>query len=736
MISLVDTLGGRVVGTVEEVTADSISVLLDSEAPRATALNTGTPAGFPRINGYVLIPNENGSTVCVISSVYIERRRVPNRRMKRDVDLVDLPWSSRIMGLTPLGTLKAQSTRGKLSFEVQRGVDVFPSVGDPVHLPGRDQLRAIVEGENKSTSGRILLGHCPTAGQAPVHVDPDKLFGRHLAVLGNTGAGKSCSVAGLIRWSLDAAQARIEATSPEPKNENSVPNARFIVLDPNGEYTRAFEDLDMRLFRVQSGSEGKQSTRGPASNTETGVDSVRKAKQLRIPAWLWNGAEWAAFTGASPGVQRPLLFNALRRLRSTSKLGPPNQVETKIRGCVKRYRIKISTLIQDQFHVTWGKREEVAETLINIHKVFLDLAENSHCIDIGLSEILNRIANKADEVECLARGKPKDEGGYWHKNFTETDLWQLSDLLQEAGEAVNLEDEVGSLDEDTPLRFPVRELPDYVDALAAGSSGRDIAQWVDTLTLRIRGLLAQGRLASILQPADCDSLTLEAWLADYVGDDQAKNGPIAVIDLSLVPSEVTHIVVSVLARMIFEALQRYRREEGNELPTTLVLEEAHTFVHKDLSGESAHPAAQECAKVFERIAREGRKFGLGLILASQRPSEVSPTVLSQCNTFLLHRLVNDRDQDLVRRMVPDGLGSLLRELPSLPTRRAMLLGWATPAPTLVEVQEIPEDHRPHSPDPAFWAVWTREKERKINWTDIVRRWQKGAAESGEKPEEA
>ena len=130
----------------------------------------------------------------------------------------------------------------------------------------------------------------------------------------------------------------------------------------------------------------------------------------------------------------------------------------------------------------------------------------------------------------------------------------------------------------------------------------------------------------------------------------------AVIDLSLVPSEVIHVVVSVLARMVFEAVQRYRRDEGQELPTTLVLEEAHTFVHRDLAGEGAPPAGRACARVFERIAREGRKFGLGLVLASQRPSEVSPTVLSQCNTFLLHRIVNDRDQELVKRLVPDGLG--------------------------------------------------------------------------------
>ena len=190
-------------------------------------------------------------------------------------------------------------------------------------------------------------------------------------------------------------------------------------------------------------------------------------------------------------------------------------------------------------------------------------------------------------------------------------------------------------------------------------------------------------------------------------------------------AQAIHIVVSVLARIISEASQRYRRENGEELPTTLVLEEAHTFVHRDLGGESAPPAGRECARVFERIAREGRKFGLGLVLASQRPSEVTPTVLSQCNTFLLHRLVNDRDQELVKRLVPDGLGPLLRELPSLPTRRALLLGWAAPTPTLVEVQDIPPNFRPHSPDPAFWDVWIGKQSRSIDWAKIARTWQGG-----------
>ena len=709
MISLVQALGDRIVGTVEEVLADRIVVLLDTEAPQATALNTGAPAGFPRINGYVLIPNESGATTCVISSVRIERSPFPKRKgMQQDFKLVDLPFPSRVMHLTPLGTLKAQSTDGDLSFRVHRGVDVFPSVGDPVLLPTPGQLQAIVEGENQETAGRFLLGHCPTAGRALVHVNPDKLFGRHLAVLGNTGAGKSCSMAGLIRWSLDAAKdARVQAASDkqERPNRTQVPNARFIVLDPNGEYARAFKDLDVRVFRVNPRGEGKP---------------------LKVPAWLWNGEEWAAFTGAAPGVQRPVLFEALRRLRSG--LGRPDEFETRIRGRTKRYQNRMKLLIQSGDHQQPGKREDVAQVLLNVHKDFEDLVNDPDCTDDSLKGVLREVANSALEVEESARSNSRN-GGHWHNDFAETDLRRVTEKLQEVATELGLGDDNTPLDEDTPHPFLVDELPGYVDALATGQSGRDIPQFVDTLNLRIRGLFAQGRLASVLQPKDSASITLESWLTDHIGADQAQNGPIAVVDLSLVPSEVIHIVVSVLSRMIFEAIQRYRREKGKELPTTLVLEEAHTFVHRDLAQDTASPAGRACARVFERIAREGRKFGLGLVIASQRPSEVSPTVLSQCNTFLLHRLVNDADQALVRRLVPDGLGSLLRELPSLPTRRAILLGWAAPAPILVEVQEIPEEFRPHSPDPAFWAVWTGEQKRVIDWGEVARVWQGVDAEN-------
>ena len=613
----IQTVAERIIGAVEEVSADRILVRLDPDAPQATALNTGAPAGFPRINGYVLIPNEGGSTACIISSVGIERLSFPKRKgMQQDFGLVDLPFPSRVMSLTPIGTLKTRSAGEALSFRVQRGVDVFPSVGDPVVLPSVSQLRAIVEGEDDTVS-RIPVGHCPTAGRAPVHVDPDKLFGRHLAVLGNTGAGKSCSVAGLVRWSLDAAK---RARSAADCARDRMPNARFIVLDPNGEYARAFADFDVRVFRVEPGAE---------------------ADALCVPAWLWNGAEWAAFTGAAPGAQRPVLFEALRRLRSG--LGAPGKFETEVKGRIKLYRNRLKVLVQSGEHQQPGKREGAADVLLNLQRDFEDLAQRPACTDVALKAALEVVTLRAEKVEKDARGRAKPGGGYWHNDFVEAELNTIVQVLQGAADAVGLGEDQSATDEGTPIPFLVRELPDYVDALAADHSGRDIAQFVDTLNLRIRNLLSAGRLASVITSDDSTSITLEGWLTDYVGADQADNGPIAVVDLSLVPSEVIHVVVSVLGRMVFEALQRYRRENEEELPTTLILEEAHTFVHRDLSGESAPPAGRECARVFERIAREGRKFGLGLVLASQRPSEVSPTVLSQCNTFLLHRYGTFRD---------------------------------------------------------------------------------------------
>ena len=150
----------------------------------------------------------------------------------------------------------------------------------------------------------------------------------------------------------------------------------------------------------------------------------------------------------------------------------------------------------------------------------------------------------------------------------------------------------------------------------------NVSEYVETLLIRIRALLTDTRMKPIL--GGIADITLEQWLQDYIGSDHAEDSCVSVIDLSLVPSEVVHIVTAVIARMVFEALQRYVKLNGVSLPTVLVMEEAHTFIKRYREDLDNQDAATACCQVFERIAREGRKFGLGLVLSSQRPSELSP----------------------------------------------------------------------------------------------------------------
>lgn len=243
MATPVERLGALSVGRIELVTAQELSIPLFSETPQATALNTGVPTGFPRINAYVIIPNETGAVVAIVNEISITKQAI-TRESRWQEGLVDLPFPARVLTAIPFGSLtREDEASGKPSYKLERGVPVLPSVGDTVLLPTPVQLRCIVEAEENDRL--VELGIAPFAGDARVWVHPDRIFGRHLAVLGNTGSGKSCSVAGIIRWSLEAAQKGTDG--------HKRPNARFIILDPNGEYAAAFRDesIPARRYTVE-----------------------------------------------------------------------------------------------------------------------------------------------------------------------------------------------------------------------------------------------------------------------------------------------------------------------------------------------------------------------------------------------------------------------------------------------------------------------------------------------------
>ncbi len=693
MTNPVERLAHLVVGAVESVSPDEVRVLLELDAPHATALNTGTPAPFPRLNGYVLIPNEAGATVGYIAWIGIERSPYPKRTGFKDFGLVDLPFPLRKMSVCPVGTLTSyrDRTTGATKYELSRGVVAFPSVGDQVLIPIPEQIAAIVG--SKDNERRVRIGASPMAANAAIMVDPDKLFGRHLAVLGNTGSGKSCTVAGLIRWSMEAADAAI--------NDNTkAANMRFIVLDPNGEYARAFIDMPERVRVFKPGG---------AENP------------FVLPAWMWNSHEWGAVTQAQPGAQRPLLVQALRNLRAGQALKEPLHVS--IIRQVRLYRSHTSAYIADgsgNSYNNYAGQIKCCNDFTNLGAVMRDFCQRA---EEPINPSLENLATAAEAFVSrhVDRNNQNNRTYYNSPNVVEFNTFlPLFDAIENVLPPVASEEEVS---EDAPTPFDIRQIADYVEALSADTaSNPNVVNFIATLTLRIRSMLADRRLSPVIAPENPP--TFEDWLASLLGN-AGKDGQVAIVDLSLVPSDVTYIVIAVLARLVFEASQRYRKHhrEGMALPTVLVLEEAHTFVRRG-SDDDANIVSPTrlCREAFERIAREGRKFGLGLVLSSQRPSELSPTVLAQCNTFLLHRIVNDADQNLVARLVPDNIGGLLRELPSLPSRQAILLGWATPIPVLVEIDELSIDHRPQSADPDFWDVWTLARERDVDWKTIAKDW--------------
>ena len=705
MTTPIESIAGLVIGAVESVSPDEIRILLELDAPQATALNTGTPAAFPRLNGYVLVPNEAGATVAYISWIGIERSPYPKRSGLKDFGLIDLPFPLRKMCVSPVGTLTSRRDRASKQtvYELSRGVAAFPSVGDQVLMPTPEQVEAIVGA--KESDRRVRIGTSALASSAEIKVDPDKLFGRHLAVLGNTGSGKSCTVAGLIRWSLDAG-----AKAIRDAGRKGHPNARFIVLDPNGEYAKAFTDQgdQLRLFRVP-----------PVVGTE---------KELDVPAWLWSGHEWTAVAHAAPGTQRPLLLRGIRELKSNQTEELPREVQ--VRRYVHSYLIQIRDMLgRGVGAFTGNKKYECRDLLQNISS---DCEAFQPSVEEPWSSVLGAIVQEASALIAARRSGPQLQ---YVTDFSIVDIEAIRDRLTAYMDSVDDDAVATSISEDAPIPFDVNLLADHLDRIAAGQG--NLAGFISTLGLRIRSMLADQRLGNVIGKTPPTSF--EEWLKSYIGDDGASNGPLAIIDLSLVPSEVVHVVVAVLARVIFESLQRYRRlhAEGLSLPTVLVLEEAHTFIRrgKDDEGPASSPS-QLCRETFERIAREGRKFGLGLVLSSQRPSELSPTVLAQCNTFILHRIVNDSDQNLVARLVPDNVGGLLRDLPSLPSRQAILLGWATPIPVLVEIDELVKEHQPQSADPDFWDVWTGANERPINWGEVAMQWSVSPPSAVAKAEEA
>lgn len=641
----------RAIGKVVSVAADRFVVEMHAGTDNFTVVGFDGVHYVARLGSFLMIPAQ--SEYVVVEVIGLRERDASSPSDRGDFDRAG---SSKYLDVVPVGMLPMRG--GSFRF----GVSVFPSLYADALYALDDELDRVFETESAvEASVGLDGGACKPAGATRYRVLPigrsvvfedydvkvrlDDFFGGHVAVLGNTGSGKSCTVAAILQSLFEKA------------DEHLARGATFIIFDVNGEYQEALTPL------AKPGGVGVKRV---VLDAATGG--------FRMPHWFLEMAEWELLLQASEKTQLPVLRTAL---------GLTSLFHAKTPEALALREHFVATCIVECFRGADGdspvsKFQRVVSLLQKYPTAGLDMA------------LLNRFG-------------PNTQYG----NFTVAN-----------GQANFLAEVRKKLREDVPLpaytRTPfsfdeLHECLDFAILYEEAHGNRQIRDYCSSLVTRLKSLQERVEYSFLRhEGADVgaapDELTFLAGLVGLrpKGDQYEKQDQIIIIDLNAVEDEVVELVSAVIARMLFRLLRR--AEPRNRFPVHLLLEEAHRYIASTPSRFSI-----DAAKIFERIAKEGRKYGLFIMLASQRPSELSKTVLSQCSNFLVHRIQNPDDLSQIRQMTPFISEAVLKRLPSLPRQHALVFGTSVNLPTTFKVRQA--DPRPKSDDTKVVDLWFHEEGR-------------------------
>ncbi|MFM2042570.1 MAG: hypothetical protein RLY86_1146 [Pseudomonadota bacterium] len=270
---------------------------------------------------------------------------------------------------------------------------------------------------------------------------------------------------------------------------------------------------------------------------------------------------------------------------------------------------------------------------------------------------------------------------------------------------------LAAFDRDKPRPFDWAEFVNHITFLQAARVVREKVERVTDTEFakdfksvldKIAVLRRDPRIRFLMESGLDKGLTLQSVLAQFVGATET-GANIRILDLSGLPNEVAGPLAAMLARLLFQYKLHQTQQERQKDPILLVCEEAHRYVPDH--GEVQYAAAQSAIR---RIAREGRKYGLGLMLVSQRPADVESTVISQCGTWLVLRLTNAADQAHVARFLPDGLSGMTRALPALGQQEALFVGEGASLPARIRIRDLRTDQLPRSENVRFSQGWASE----------------------------
>jgi DNA helicase HerA-like ATPase len=292
----------------------------------------------------------------------------------------------------------------------------------------------------------------------------------------------------------------------------------------------------------------------------------------------------------------------------------------------------------------------------------------------------------------------------------------LIDLKRET----NADADLGQITVDAPVYFPMDELFQRIKDANKRSSdfGKTKSATFgkfDQLLVRMESLLNDNRYDFLLRPKRRTSTdSLVGLMQDFVGLGGDQTAAVTVLDLSAVPIDVAPMVTAQIARLAFEF--NFWNPKCREFPITLVCEEAHEYIPR-----GAHPRYKQAKRMMERIAKVGRKYGVSLVVVSQRPHDVSETVLAQCGTYVCLRTTNPNDQEYMRAMVPDSAQGVLASITSLGPGEVIAMGEGVPVPVRFQVSR--PNPPPNAADIDFTKSW-RHGGVEIDVKQLVRRWHK------------
>lgn len=577
-----------------------------------------------RINSYVVMPVGARRLVAMVTRVSLTEEA----ELRADRTMVTLPAARRIMKATLIGSIEAGCFR--------QGISTFPILDNPVLLTARGDIDAMFDvaggGEGDDSGFCVEIGESTVLEGYAVRANPDAMFGKHLAVLGSTGSGKSCTVATIIQAIL---------------SDDRVKRAHFVILDTNGEYRDAFQKRADDAWQ----DAGKwKSLYVPSDQGDHG--------HLVIPYWFLNSEDFTRLFRAREGVQRPVLLEALRLARNTAEGTESGAV---LREEILRELNRIVALAssdektsKDVRDCASGLKTLISDSAFDGAWVMLEACEVDKDSVTACCDEIRRFASQHVDQDTYPKVLPADA----RANISSAGRAIIDALTQPGGKTAAAALGVSA---DSPAYFDRHRFRAvYLEQVlqrpeSGGARARD---YCGTMLLRIDRLFADPRFEFLLGPRGCGLPSGRHVLATFLRDalglgsakalssdeytpvadcsegdlpfyDRQRSGSepssVVILDLSLLASEVLENVTALIGRLLLEFLQRLGEVDPSlrgSLPVVLVLDEAQNYVGERVENDG-DPIARG---VFERIAREGRKFGLSLVVASQRPSELSKTV--------------------------------------------------------------------------------------------------------------